>query len=86
MINRCDPASFAATIAFIAGLNGNAEDHIGFLDMADNDVARSLRELMLPVEEGFRLAMQGEQIVGVLGIEDDPEIGRAWIYGLLVQL
>ena len=82
-ITRCDPASFEAMVAYIAGLNGNAEDHIGFLDTAAADIARSLRELMLPVEEGFRLAIHDGQIVGVLGMEVDPEIGRAWVYGSL---
>ena len=45
----------------------------------------ALRELTLPVEEGFRLAIQDRQIVGVLGIEADPEIGRAGSYGPLVR-
>ena len=85
VITRCDPANFAAMVAFIAGLNGNAEDHIAFLDTAAADIARSLRELTLPVEEGFRLAIQDGHIVGVLGIGADPEIGRAWIYGPLVR-
>jgi hypothetical protein len=84
-ITRCNPASFDAMVAFIAGLNGNAEDHIGYFDTTADDIARSLRELTLPVEEGFRLAIQDGQIVGVLGIEADPEIGRAWIYGPLVR-
>ena len=72
-------------VAFIAGLNGNAEDHIGYFDTSVDDIARSLRSLSLPVEEGFRLAIQDQEIVGVLGIEADPEIGRAWIYGPLVR-
>ena len=84
-ITRCDPASFEATVAFIAGLNGNAEDHIGYFDASVDDIVRSLRSLSLPVDEGFRLAIQDGQIVGVLGIEADPEIGRAWIYGPLVR-
>lgn len=37
IITRCDPANFAATIAFIAGLNGNAENHIGYFDTATAD-------------------------------------------------
>lgn len=78
-------ASFDAMVAFIADLNSNAEDHIGYFDTAAEDIARSLRSLSLPVEQGFRLAMQDGQIVGVLGIEADPEIGRAWIYGPLVR-
>ncbi len=84
-ITRYNSASFAATVAFIAGLNGNDEDNIGNFDTAAADIARSLDELTLPVEEGFRLAIQDGQIVGVLGIEADPEIGRAWIYGPLVR-
>ena len=53
MISRCDPASFEAMVAFIASLNGNAEDHIGYFDTSIEDIARSLRSLALPVEEGF---------------------------------
>ena len=30
-------------------------------------------------------AIQDQEIVGVLGIEADSEIGRAWIYGPLVR-
>jgi GNAT superfamily N-acetyltransferase len=84
-IAHCDPASFEAMVAFIAGINGNAEDHIGFFDTTDEDIARSLRGLTLPVEEGFRMALQDGEIAGVLGIEADPEVGRAWIYGPLVR-
>ena len=72
-------------VAFIAGLNGNDEDHIGYFDTSVEDIARALRSLALPVEEGFRLAIQDKEIVGVLGIEADIEIGRAWIYGPLVR-
>ena len=71
VITPYEPTSLKAMTVFIAGLNGNAEDHIGYFDIAADDIARSLRELTLPVEEG--------QIVGVLGIEADPEIGRTWI-------
>lgn len=85
IITSCNSAGFDALVAFIADLNGNAGDHIGYFDTAADDIARALRELTLPVEEGFRLAIQDGQIVGVLGIEADPEIGRAWIYGPLVQ-
>lgn len=72
-------------VAFIVGLNGNTEDHIGYFETAADDIARSLRELSVAVEEGFRLAIQDGQVVGVLGIEADLEIGRAWIYGPLVR-
>lgn len=85
LITHCDASNFDAAVAFIANLNGNAGDHIGYFDTAAADIARSLRELALPVEEGFRLAVQDGQIVGVLGIEADAEIGRAWIYGPLVR-
>ena len=84
-IKRCDPASYETMVAFIANLNGSDKDHIGYFDTSVDDIARSLRLLSLPVEEGFQLAIQDGQIVGVLGIEADPEIGRAWIYGPLVR-
>lgn len=84
-ITHCDPAAFEAMVAFIAGLNGHGEDHIGYFDTSLEEIARSLRSLSLPVDEGFRLAIQDGQIVGVLGIEADPEIERAWIYGPLVR-
>ena len=52
---------------------------------ATDDIARSLRLLSLRVEEGLELAIQDQEIVGVLGIEADPELGCAWIYGPLVR-
>jgi hypothetical protein len=84
-ITRYNTVSFAAMVAFIASLNGNDEDHSGYFDTSVDDIASSLRALSLPIDESFRLAIHDGQIVGVLGIEADPEIGRAWIYGPLVR-
>ena len=85
IVARCDQASFEGMVTFIANLNGSDKDHVGYFDTSVDDITRSLHELTLPVDEGFHLAIQNQEIVGVLGIEADPEIGRAWIYGPLVR-
>ena len=42
LITHCDASNFDAAVAFIANLNGNAGDHIGYFDTAAADIARGV--------------------------------------------
>jgi hypothetical protein len=84
-ITHCTPETFEEMVTFIASLNSNAADHIGYFDATADDLHRSLTTLTLPVGEGFRLAIANDHIVGVLGVEADADLGRAWLYGPLIQ-
>jgi ribosomal protein S18 acetylase RimI-like enzyme len=48
-------------------------------------VRASLAECLIPPSEGFRLAYQGDRLVGIFGVDADPEINRAWLFGPLVE-
>jgi ribosomal protein S18 acetylase RimI-like enzyme len=76
-----DVASLLAELGeFIAGRNADPAQNIGFLGEQPADVTAELKEL----EGDFTFAVArgpGGEIVGTLGMEWDPEIGRAWVLG-----
>ena len=72
-------------VQFVASLNSDGEHHIGFFGEGEADVRASLAECLIPASEGFTMAYQEEQLVGVFGVDADPEINRAWLFGPLVD-
>ncbi|CUS05860.1 protein of unknown function [Candidatus Promineifilum breve] len=83
-IVRCHPSRLDALVAFVAAHNGAPEHHIGYFGLSADDVRQSILMLNLRYDRGFRLALRGNHLVGVLGVDFDREIGRAWLYGPLV--
>lgn len=76
---------FEDLVSFAARLNSDGAHHIGFFGEGEAEVRASLAECLVPTAEGFRLAYDGNQLVGVFGLDADPEIGRAWLFGPLVD-
>ena len=76
---------FEELVSFVARLNSDSAHHIGFLGESEADARASLAECLIPPAEGFRLAYDGDQLVGVFGVDADPEINRAWLFGPLVE-
>jgi ribosomal protein S18 acetylase RimI-like enzyme len=77
-----DPArdDLAAIAGFIGARNGDDAHHIGYLGEDADDVAGTLGDL----NEGavFALAREDDgELVGVLGVDWDVAVGRAWLYG-----
>jgi ribosomal protein S18 acetylase RimI-like enzyme len=72
-------------VRFVARFNGEGVHHIGFFGEGEADIRASLAESLIPPEEGFRLAYEGDQLVGVFGVDADPEIHRAWLFGPLIE-
>jgi len=72
-------------VQFVARLNSDGTHHIGFFGEGEADIRASLVECLIPPADGFRLAYQGDQLVGVFGVDADPEINRAWLFGPLVD-
>ena len=83
-IVRCHPSRLDALVAFVAAHNGAPEHHIGYFGLSADDVRQSILMLNLRYDRGFRLALRGNHLVGVLGVDFDREIGRAWLYGCLL--
>ena len=76
---------FDELVGFVAGLNSAGEHHIGFFGEGEADVRASLAECLAPPEDGFVLAYDAEDLIGVCGVDADPEINRAWLFGPLVD-
>nr|AOR51034.1 GCN5 family acetyltransferase [uncultured bacterium pAX1] len=81
----CRTEHFEAMVAFVVRLNSDDAHHIGFFGEGEADVRSSLAECVIPPVEGFQLAYDGDRLVGVSGVDADPEISRAWLYGPLVE-
>jgi ribosomal protein S18 acetylase RimI-like enzyme len=69
---------------YISAHNLDGRRHIGYFGATPEDIRHTVRTLDLPYNRGFRLALDGQRLVGVMGIDFDREIGRAWLYGPIV--
>jgi ribosomal protein S18 acetylase RimI-like enzyme len=76
---------FDELVQFVARLNSDGVHHIGFFGEGEPDVRASLLECLIPPADGFVMAYDGNQLVGVFGVDADPEINRAWLFGPLVD-
>jgi ribosomal protein S18 acetylase RimI-like enzyme len=76
---------FDELIQFVVRLNSDGAHHIGFFGEGEADIRASLAECLIPPAEGFRLAYEGDQLVGVFGVDANPEINRAWLFGPLIE-
>ena len=72
-------------VQFVARLNSDGAHHIGFFGEGEADVRAALEECLIPPAEGFIMAYEADELVGVFGIDADPEINRAWLFGPLVE-
>ena len=76
---------FDELVQFVASLNSEGEHHIGFFGEGEADVRSSLAECLIPASDGFTMAYEENELVGVFGVDADPEINRAWLFGPLVD-
>jgi ribosomal protein S18 acetylase RimI-like enzyme len=84
-IISCGSEHFEELVSFVVRLNGGDAHHIGFFGEGEADVRSSLAECVIPTTEGFQLAYDGDQLVGVFGVDADSEISRAWLFGPLIE-
>lgn len=84
-IVACETEHFDALVRFVGHLNADPAHHIGYFGTHPVDIAQTLQALNPPPHQGFRLAYDDGQLVGVLGVEADVDLGRAWLYGPLID-
>ena len=72
-------------VQFVTLLNSDEAHHIGFFGEGEADVRASLAECLILPAEGFVMAYEGDRLVGIFGVDADPEINRAWLFGPLVE-
>lgn len=76
---------FDEVVQFAARLNSDSTHHIGFFGEGEASVRAALTECLIPPAQGFRLAYEGDELVGIFGVDADPAINRAWLLGPLVE-
>ena len=76
---------FDEVVTYATRLNAQAEHHIGFFGAREDDIRQTLAALDPPVHESFVAAEEDSVMVGLMGVEFDREIGRAWLFGPLVD-
>ena len=76
---------FDELIQFATRLNGDGEHHIGFFGEGEADIRASLAECVIPLEQCFKMAYDGDELAGVFGVDLNPSIHRAWLFGPLVD-
>jgi ribosomal protein S18 acetylase RimI-like enzyme len=79
------PDQLDEVAAFIARLQADPAHHIGYFGEREDDIARYIHELEPAGSDGFVLAFEDEKLIGLLGVEADPEIKRAWLHGPMVD-
>jgi ribosomal protein S18 acetylase RimI-like enzyme len=72
-------------VLFVARLNSEGVHHIGFFGEGEANIRASLAECLIPPGDGFQMAYEDDQLVGIFGVDADPEIDRAWLFGPLVE-
>lgn len=80
-IIRCTNRHFDRMIDFVCRFNPAAEHHIGYFGVTPEDIRHSVLMLDFRYDRGFRLAQVGQELIGVMGVDFDRQIGRAWLYG-----
>lgn len=83
-IIRCTDRHFERMLEFVGAHNPASEHHIGYFGATPADIRQSVLMLNLRYNRGFRLALEGNRLIGVMGVDFDKEIGRAWLYGPIV--
>jgi ribosomal protein S18 acetylase RimI-like enzyme len=76
---------FEELVHFVARLNSDGTHHIGFFGESEAVIRDSLAESLIPPAEGFMMAYDGERLVGILGVDANPEIQRVWLFGPIVE-
>ncbi len=76
---------FEELVQFVTRLNSDGAHHIGFFGEGEADVRSSLAECLIPPAKGFLLAYDDGQLIGIFGVDADPQINRAWLFGPLVE-
>lgn len=83
-IIRCTARHLDRMLDYLAAHNPAGEHHIGYFGVTPEDIRQSVLMLNLRYDRGFRLALAGSEITGVMGVDFDRAIARAWLYGPVV--
>ena len=80
-VTRLASGEVDAAAAVMAAWNSRPASHVVYVDSEAGDVAHALRRLTPHGPEGVLAVRDGHRFRGLLAVEADPEIGRAWLWG-----
>jgi ribosomal protein S18 acetylase RimI-like enzyme len=80
-----DDVNLDAAISFITRLNQIKAHSIGYLSQSVREIAADVTAIQAPDGYGFIMVSDLGQLIGLLGLEFDIELGRSWLYGPLVE-
>lgn len=78
-------ADFERVVHFVARMNDDPAHHIGYFGVGVADVKQELQTLELPLTTGFKLLVEDDMLIGLMGVEFSHEISRAWLYGPVID-
>lgn len=84
-IVKYQPAQLKNIADFITRLNRLPEHHIGYFSTDMRSIERALQNFYPSPEQCVRVAIENNQLIGALGVDTDPDLGRAWFYGPFVE-
>lgn len=80
-----DASNLDAAIAFLVRLNRIEEHNIAYLSESTAEITADVKAIQPPEGFGRLMISDHEQLIGLLGVELDLELGRCWLYGPLVE-
>lgn len=81
----CGEERIENLVQFLTRLNEDPLHHIGYFGVGEKEIRASLEESTIPVADNFQLAYENGKLVGIFGVDINPEIGRAWLLGPVVD-
>src|SRR5687768_13660320 len=86
-IRFAEPGDLGATMALLVRLQADSAHHIGYLGETVEELRAELAEFEPSWADCTVVAVDADDnITGMLSVEIDPELGRAWLHGPFVDV
>lgn len=72
-------------VQLIASLNNQPAHQCLHCDQEEAGILEEINLLEVPIEEAFSVAWDGDEIIGVLGVDLSAERDRAWLWGPFIK-
>jgi ribosomal protein S18 acetylase RimI-like enzyme len=83
-IKRMNESNFNQAVNFISSLQSINNQYIGYFGITPEEIDPYIKQLEPGWKETSLLAYDGEEMIGLMIIEYDLELQRAWIHGPMV--
>lgn len=71
---------------FVATLNGQSQHNISYFGTEAEDILSALRVFIPSPAESVLVLQKADEIIGMFGFDADEVLGRAWLYGPLINM